>query len=81
MARFILREPIAGAPPLAAYTVWPRGTSVADSAENALPGDVIWPDICACPSPVNMAPLDATGQARMHGSQIITLADLAAGRA
>lgn len=81
MPRYILIQSAVGAPPRESYRVWARGTSVADSAENALPGDVVWPALCAAPSPVNMAPMDAAALALMPGSKITTLADLGAGRA
>ncbi len=80
MARFILTAPVAGAPPSNVYTAWPRGTAIADTAENAIPGDVVWPALCAAPSAKNIAPLDAAAQALMPGSVIVTLADLGAGR-
>ncbi len=80
MARFILIAPVAGAPPSNVYTSWPRGTSIADTAENAIPGDVVWPALCAAPSATNIAPLDPAAQALMPGSVIVTLADLGAGR-
>lgn len=81
MARFILLTPIVGAPPSHAYVKWPRGTTIADSAANAIAGDVVWPAICVAPQAVNMAPLDAAGQALMPGSRITTLAQIAAGYA
>lgn len=77
MARFILIAAIVGAPPNGAYTKYPRGTAIADSAANAEPGDIVWPSVCASPSPTSMAPLDALAQARMHGSTITTLAEVA----
>jgi hypothetical protein len=77
MARFILVAAVVGAPPRYAYAKFPRGTTVADSAGNALAGDVVWPALCTAPSAASMAPLDAAGQALMPGSTITTLAGVA----
>ena len=77
MARFILIAAVAGAPLGGAYTKYPRGTTIADTTENAVRGDFVWPAICNSPSPINMAPLDADAQARMPGSTITTRAELA----
>ena len=81
MARFILITPIVGAPPSNQYRKWPRGTAIADSAGNALAGDIVWPALTSAPSAVNLAPLDAGGLALMPGSAITTLAAIAAGYA
>lgn len=81
MARYILVKDVAGQPPRDQYRLWPRGTPVVDADVNAQPGDVLWPALCAAPSPVNMAPMDAAALALMPGSKITTLADLGAGRA
>jgi len=77
MARFVLIAACAGAPPGGAYCKFVRGQTIADSAGNAQPGDVVWPALCAKPSPASMAPLDAAAQALMPGSTITTLAQLA----
>jgi len=76
MARFILIAAVVGAAQNGPYTKHPRGTAIADSAGNALPGDVVWPQLCTAPNPINMAPLDAAAQALM-GTAITTLAELA----
>jgi hypothetical protein len=79
MARFIMITPIVGAPPGNQYRKWPRGQTIADSAGNALAGDIVWPALTAAPSALNLAPLDASALALMPGSAITTLAALAAG--
>lgn len=65
MARYILIAAVAGAPPNGQYTKWPRGTTIADTAGNAVAGDVVWPALCAAPSPVNLAPMDAAASTLM----------------
>jgi hypothetical protein len=65
MARYVLLAAIVGAPPNGVYSKYPRGTTIADSAGNALSGDVVWPALCQAPTAANMAPLDAAGQALM----------------
>ena len=77
MARFILIAAVVGAAPNGPYQKHPRGTAIADSAGSALPGDVVWPALCAAPSPINMAPLDGAAQALMPGLAITTLAEVA----
>jgi hypothetical protein len=78
MSRFILIAAVAGSPPSCpSGQKYRRGTTIADSAGNALAGDVVWPALCVAPSPINMAPLDAAGQALMPGSAITTLAGVA----
>jgi hypothetical protein len=77
MSRFILISAVAGAPPNGQYRKWPRGTTIADSAGNAVAGDVVWPSLCAAPSRVNMAPLDSAGAALLPGVAITTLAAVA----
>jgi hypothetical protein len=77
MARYILTAAVVGAPPNGAYGKFPRGTSIADSAENAEPGDVVWPALTRAPNRINMAPLDAAASTAMRGAPIITLAELA----
>lgn len=77
MSRYILIAAVVGQPPRGTYTKYPRGTTIADSAANAQPGDIVWPALCAAPSPVNMAPLDSAAQARMPGTAITTLAAVA----
>lgn len=76
MARYILTAAVVGAPPNTPYHKYPRGTAIADTAGNAVAGDVVWPALCVAPSPVNMAPLDADASAVM-GLPITTLASLA----
>jgi hypothetical protein len=78
MARFIILSTIYGQPPGNQPRKWPRGTTIADSTGNAQPGDIVWPAIANAPSPINVAPLDAAGQALIPGSVIVTLAQLAA---
>ncbi|WP_166145404.1 hypothetical protein [Methylosinus sp. RM1] len=68
---------VVGQPPRGTYTKYPRGTTIADAAENAQPGDVVWPALCVVPNAVNMAPLDSAGAALMRGSAITTLAAVA----
>ncbi len=76
MARYILISAVVGQPANGTYTKWPRGSTIADTAGNALPGDLIWPALCNAPSPVNMRPLDSAGAAQM-GMPIMTKAELA----
>ena len=76
MARFILIAAVAGAPPNAPYTKYPRGTTIANSTFAAQPGDVVWPALANAASPVNMRPLDAEASAQM-GLPIMTKAQLA----
>lgn len=77
MARFITICSIYGRPPRSQPQVFGRGTALVDTAENAQPGDIIWPLMTNCASPANMRPLDAAGAAQMSGYSIITLAELA----
>jgi hypothetical protein len=63
MARFILLTPIVGGP-----IKYPSGTTVADSTANAVGNDVVWPQLCAHPTPLAMAPLDAAAQALLPGN-------------
>lgn len=76
MARYILISAVVGQPTNGTYTKYPRGAAIADSAGNALPGDLIWPALCQAPSPVNMRPLDSAGAAQM-GLPVTTKAELA----
>ena len=48
------------------------GTTFADSAGNAHPGDIVWPAVTASPSPLALLPLDSAAQALMPGSTIYT---------
>jgi hypothetical protein len=57
MARFILLTPIARGP-----IKYPSGTTVADSTGNAVGSDIVWPQLCAHPTPLAMAPLDGAAQ-------------------
>ena len=41
MARYILIATVVGQPPGWTYTKWGRGRTIADTAGNALPGDVL----------------------------------------
>jgi hypothetical protein len=77
MARFILLAAVAGAPPRETYCKFVRGTTIADSDVNAQPGDVVWPSLCSPPTPVSMAPLDASAAALLPGVPITTLAEVA----
>ncbi|MGB6663919.1 MAG: hypothetical protein WBE80_00935 [Methylocella sp.] len=77
MARYILITSVGGAPPGYQYQRFPRGTTIADTAGNAQPGDVVFPGLAAAPSPRNVAPMDAAAQALMPGSSLMTLAQLA----
>ena len=64
MSRFILLGAVAGSPPGIPYKSWPAGTRIADSAGNAVPGDLVWPSMAAAPSN-RMAPLDSAAAALM----------------
>jgi hypothetical protein len=75
MARFILIASVAGAAPGDQYRVYPRGTTIADTAGHALPGDVVYPALTNAPDATNVRPLDAAAAAQM-GLPIITLAQL-----
>jgi hypothetical protein len=77
MARYILIAAIVGTPPRSSPTKFPRGTTFASDDASALPGDIVYPALCSNPSPINMAPLDAAGSARMGGAPIMTLAEVA----
>jgi hypothetical protein len=80
MARFILIATVVGSPQGGQCITLGRGTIVADSAENALPGDVIYPEICRAANPTNMRPADEAASAApgaLHGFPIMTLAELA----
>jgi hypothetical protein len=77
MARYILTTTVVGQPPSGTYTKWRTGTTIADTAGNAIAGDVVWPQLTNAPSPVNMRPLDAAAAAIM-GLPITTAAALAA---
>ncbi len=83
MARFIMITPIVGAPPNGQYRKFARGQTVADTAGNALAGDVVWPALTnsATSGSTNLAPLDAAASAQMGGAPITTLAQIAAGYA
>lgn len=77
MARYILTQTIAGQPLNGTYTKYGRGRTIADTAENAIGADLVWPALCTAPSPINMAPLDAAASAAM-GLPITTAEALAA---
>jgi hypothetical protein len=81
MARFILLRPIVGAPPGGQYRKWATGQTIADTAGNALAGDVVWPSVCASAGGPNsgsaLAPLDAAAAAQT-GLPITTLSAIAA---
>jgi hypothetical protein len=76
MARYALIAAVIGQPANGTYTKYPRGSTIADTAGNALPGDWVWPSLATAPSPVNMRPLDSAASARM-GLPITTLAEIA----
>lgn len=76
MARYILISAVVGRPERGTYNKYGRGRSVADTAENAQPGDLIWPALTNAPSPVNMRPLDEAASAIMN-LPITTLAEVA----
>jgi hypothetical protein len=71
MARFLIINAVYGQPPSQHLRVWPRGTTIADSAANAIGSDVVWPSLCGSPPPTSLAPLDAAAQALMPGSSIV----------
>jgi hypothetical protein len=58
MPRYRLILPVAGQPPGFCYGQYNVGTTIADSAANALDGDIVWPALALNPSPA-MQPLDA----------------------
>jgi hypothetical protein len=60
--------PVAGSPPGFPYQRFKTGTTVADTTGNAQPGDVVWPTLCAAPTPGAMVPLDSAAQALLPGS-------------
>jgi hypothetical protein len=73
-------------PPLGAAQLFPRGLTIADSAENAQSSlsngaqfgymDAVLPALCQAPDGSILAPLDEAGSAAM-GAPIMTLAQLA----
>jgi hypothetical protein len=46
------------------------GTTFADTSGNSHPGDIVWPQVTASPSPLALLPLDASAAALMPGSTI-----------
>lgn len=81
MARFVLTADVVGAPYLGAYGLYPKGTTIADCAANAVGDDIVWPRLLGldcdprypfAPSHRHLAPLDAAAQAMMPGSKITT---------
>jgi hypothetical protein len=82
MARYILITEVYGQPNTSTQPQkWPPGTAIVDSVANARPGDVVWNlgSMTAAPNSLNVAPLDAAGQALMPGSTIVTLSQLVTG--
>jgi hypothetical protein len=77
VARYILIATVVGSPEGGAYTIFGRGTCIADSDANRLAGDVVWPALCRAPNSTNMRPLDEAASAAMGGIPIMTLAELA----
>jgi hypothetical protein len=60
MSRYVLIAAIEGQPAGYPRSRWPAGTTIADSAGNAQPGDLVWP---MTPNPNALAPLDAAAVA------------------
>jgi len=79
MARYILLTAVWGQPTDMQPARYGRGTTVCDTAANAVGGDVIWPALCASANGSQLAQLDAAGSAAMQGVPVTTLAQLAAG--
>ena len=57
MARFVLVGPVVGQAPGRQYGQYNPPMTIADSAQNAVGNDVVWPSLAANPSPA-MAALD-----------------------
>ena len=64
MSRYQLIAAIVGSPPGYPYQKFCAGRTIADSAANAVAGDVIWPALAATPF-TGMVPLDAAAAAVM----------------
>ncbi len=77
MSRFIMIAATFGVPPSGPAARYGRGTTIADSAANAVGGDIVWPSLCTSPPPTLALPLDAAGSTAMGGVTIVTLAQLA----
>jgi hypothetical protein len=77
VARFILTHAVFGQPPGGVAQRFGRGTTLADTAVNAQPGDVVWPALVQAPVQPPLLPLDIAGQTLMPGYAITTLAQLA----
>jgi hypothetical protein len=77
MPRFVTITAIYGtAPTFPSGHLLPAGSTLADTAGNALAGDFVFPSFTAAPSKLNVAPLDASASAAMGGAPIVTLAQL-----
>jgi hypothetical protein len=63
VSRFILLTPIVRGP-----IKYPSGTTVCDSTGTAVGADIVWPELCAHPTPLAMAPLDVAGQSLLPGN-------------
>jgi len=65
MARYRLACACVGQPVNGAYARYGAGTTIADSAGNAIAGDLIWPALCSTATPagkpnaLQLIPLDA----------------------
>jgi hypothetical protein len=65
LARYCLTQAIWGNHPLMGPCLFPAGSPIADTAENAVYGDLVYAAICAAPSGASMNPLDAAAEAIM----------------
>jgi hypothetical protein len=81
MSRAIALTPIFGCPPaIPSGKKFGTGTTFADTAGNAVAGDVVWAALfTSAPSRLNLAPLDSACQALIGGSVIVTAAQVAGG--
>lgn len=75
MARFVLLHAMAGAPPGQPYQKFGAGRTIADSAANAQPNDLIWPSVANAPCGA-LAPLDASAAAAMVAAKARDVAGL-----
>jgi hypothetical protein len=65
MARYILTQTMVGQPTNGTYGKYGRGSTIADTAGNAVAGDWIWPALCAAPNAAQLQPLDSAASTAM----------------
>lgn len=68
MARYKLAVSMAGTPDRGAHAKYPVGTTIADTAGNAVAGDVVWSALTSVPNPNQLIPLDSLAATAIGGT-------------